>query len=66
MSDTINLKEIGEWVIDLLGSFAVYWVASSALMDSEASVASQPLSFFASLGITFAGFKLLRQWKALS
>ena len=66
MNYTINLKEIGEWAIDLLGSFAVYWVASSALMESGVAVSEQPLSFFASLGITFAGFKLLRQWKALS
>ena len=68
MKFTFNGKEVdaGEWLIDILGTFAVFWVASGFLMEEGKSVAEQPVAFAVTLGIALAGFKLLRQWKALS
>ncbi|MEO0975981.1 MAG: hypothetical protein AAFY24_01930 [Pseudomonadota bacterium] len=68
MNVTINGKSInlGEWAIDILGTFAVFWIASRFFMESEVAVADQPTAFAVCLGIAFVGFKALRQWKALN
>lgn len=68
MKFTINGKEIdaGEWAIDILGTFAVFWIASRFLMLPDVTVADQPIAFAVTVGVALAGFKLLRQWKALS
>ncbi len=68
MTVTINGKQInvGEWTIDLLGTFAIFWIASGFLMEEGKTVAEQPIAFAVTLGISLAGFKALRQWKALS
>lgn len=65
---TINGKQInlGEWLIDVLGTFAIFWIASGFLMEEGKTVAEQPIAFAVCLGIALAGFKALRQWKALS
>lgn len=68
MTVTINGKTInlGEWTIDILGTFAAFWIASRFFMEPETTVSEQPIAFAVSLGLSFVAFKALRQWKALS
>ncbi len=68
MTVTINGKSInlGEWTIDILGTFAAFWIASRFFMEPETTVSEQPIAFAVSLGLAFVAFKALRQWKALS
>lgn len=68
MKFTFNGNEIdaGEWTIDILGTFAAFWIASRFFMEPETTVSEQPIAFAVSLGLSFVAFKALRQWKALS
>jgi hypothetical protein len=68
MKLTVNGKSIdlGEWFIDIMGTFAAFWIASKFFMQGDVTVAEQPIPFAVSLGLAFVAFKVLRQWKALS
>lgn len=68
MKLTINNKQIdlAEWSVDVLGTFAAFWIASKFFMQADTTVAEQPIPFAVSLGLAFVAFKVLRQWKAFS
>jgi len=68
MTFNINGKQVnaGEWLIDILGTFAAFWIASGFFMEEAKTVSEQPIAFAVSLGLAFVAFKALRQWKALN
>ena len=59
---TINGRDLAEFVTDAGVAFAAFWFTSGVTMDSEATVAAQPLAFFVSIAVGLGTFKLMRQF----